>query len=37
MKHIIIIATLFLSTIYADSSEDGKNLYLEAKCQKCHL
>lgn len=37
MKYIIIISIAFISTIYADSLKDGKSLYLEAKCQKCHL
>ena len=37
MKYIVIISIALISTIYAGSLQDGKNLYLKAKCQKCHL
>ena len=36
MRYLTLIA-LFFITIYANDVEEGKELYLEAKCQKCHL
>ena len=37
MRYIALIL-LFLTTAFGDSNvEEGRALYLEAKCQKCHL
>ena len=37
MKYIALCA-IFITSIFANSSvEEGRELYLEAKCQKCHL
>jgi len=37
MKKIIFISITLITLSYANASTDGKSLYLEAKCQKCHL
>ena len=36
MRYITLI-TLFITSIIANNIQEGKELYLNAKCQKCHL
>ena len=38
MKYITFtIVFLFITIIYANEAEEGKKLYTQANCQKCHL
>lgn len=38
MKYILFTLVLFsLNSLYADIVKEGKELYLDAKCQRCHL
>ena len=38
MKYITFtIVFLFTTIIYANEAEEGKKLYTQANCQKCHL
>jgi len=37
MKYLLLFIPLLSTNLVANSVKDGKNLYLKAKCQRCHL